>query len=72
MCSGQIPLFRARGRERDMETAKERALAWAREDNERRARAQNELERDEQELAELEIYLQQRDCNVPLRVRKKM
>jgi hypothetical protein len=38
-----------------METAKERALAWAREDNERRSRAQSELERDEQELAELEI-----------------
>jgi hypothetical protein len=36
-----------------METAKERALAWAREDNERRSRAQSELERDEQELAEL-------------------
>ena len=47
MCSGQIPLFRARGRERDMETAKERALAWAREDNERRSRAQSDLERDE-------------------------
>jgi len=39
-----------------METAKERALAWVREDNERRARAQSELERDEQELAELEIF----------------
>ena len=38
-----------------METAKERALAWAREDNERRSHAQSELERDEQELAELEI-----------------
>ena len=38
-----------------METAKERALAWAREDNERRSRAQSELERDEQELPELEI-----------------
>ncbi len=35
-----------------METAKERALVWAREDNERRSRAQSELERDEQELAE--------------------
>jgi hypothetical protein len=55
-----------------METTKERALAWAREDNERRARAQNELERDEQELAELEIYLQQRDCNVRLRVHMQM
>jgi hypothetical protein len=38
-----------------METEKERALAWAREDNERRAHVQSELERDEQELAELEI-----------------
>jgi hypothetical protein len=38
-----------------METTKERELTWAREDNERRSRAQSELERDEQELAELEI-----------------
>jgi hypothetical protein len=38
-----------------METAKERELAWSREDNERRARAQSELERDEQELPELEF-----------------
>jgi hypothetical protein len=37
-----------------METAKERALVWTREDNERRSRTQSELERDEQELAELE------------------
>jgi hypothetical protein len=38
-----------------METAKERALAWTREDNERRARVQSELYRDEKELAELEF-----------------
>ncbi len=31
------------------------ALVWEREDNERRSRSQSELERDEQELAELEI-----------------
>ncbi len=39
-----------------METVKERVLVWAREDNERRSRAQSELERDEQELGELEIF----------------
>jgi hypothetical protein len=38
-----------------METVKERALVWTREDNERRSHTQSELERDEQELAELEI-----------------
>ncbi len=38
-----------------METVKERTLVWAREDNERRSRVQSELERDDHELAELEI-----------------
>jgi hypothetical protein len=38
-----------------METAKERALVWAREDNERRSHSQKKLERDEQELGELEF-----------------
>ena len=38
-----------------MVTAKERALAWAREDQEASSRAQSECERDEPELAELEI-----------------
>ena len=38
-----------------MVTAKERALAWAREDQEARSRSDSERERDEQELAELEI-----------------
>jgi hypothetical protein len=40
-----------------METVKERTLAWAREDNERRSHTQSELERDEPELElpELEI-----------------
>jgi hypothetical protein len=51
-----------------METTKERAVAWAREDNERRARAQSELERDETELTELEILFEtarlQRPCEL--------
>jgi hypothetical protein len=38
-----------------MVTAKERALAWGREIQEASSRAQRELERDEEELAELEI-----------------
>jgi hypothetical protein len=39
----------------EMVTEKERALAWEREDQETRARAERELERDEEELVELEI-----------------
>jgi hypothetical protein len=38
-----------------MVTVKERALALTREDQESSSRAQSECERDEQELAELEI-----------------
>ena len=38
-----------------MVTAKERALAWGREIQEASSRAQRELARDEEELAELEI-----------------
>ncbi len=38
-----------------METVKERTLVWEREDNERRSHDRSDLERDEQELGELEI-----------------
>ena len=40
-----------------MVTAKERALAWGRDIQEASSRARRELERDEQELAELEILM---------------
>jgi hypothetical protein len=38
-----------------MVTEKERTLVWEREDQETRARAERDLERDEEELVELEI-----------------